>query len=73
MYGRINISIAVQQWQRHIFKILLLINANIRSICLTYLRNCISTYRLKSTEDSGDEETQSKNNQKVEKGLLVSI
>jgi len=39
----------------------------------TYLINYDSTYRLKATEDSGDEETQSKNNQKVERGLLVSI
>lgn len=34
--------------------------------------NCDSAYRLKATEDSGDEESQSKDNQKVEKGPLVS-
>jgi hypothetical protein len=38
-----------------------------------YPRNYDSTYRLKATEDSGDEETQSKNNQKVERSLLVSV
>ncbi|XP_018356491.1 PREDICTED: eukaryotic translation initiation factor 4E type 2-like isoform X1 [Trachymyrmex septentrionalis] len=32
-----------------------------------------TTYRLKSTEDSGDEESQSKDNQKAEKNPLPSI
>lgn len=40
--------------------------------CYVWLTNYDSTYRLKATEDSGDEESQSKDNQKAEKSPLVS-